>query len=641
MNTMTTTTGDEVEPELAKAPEEPSLPPLEWAKANLFSSAGNTVLTLVFALMGVLVFRGLVNFVFENADRDWDAIRANLRLFFVFAYPVSQFSRVWVSLGYILVLAGLTAGLWPSDSAISIKRLASKFTVSGVVIFVAALVVKGPLQRDAEGALIFTEQFEAVRGSWASGLDTRIWWFVIAAVLISIGVGLWFGYGEQRRYKFVSMTRIAYVSFGLAVLSLWVVRWGHFVGSPQPGVPYADPDSLVAMSTRGPWTSMWVVMGIGFLAGRLLHDGSITKLLRKLVIAFWALAPFILYWVILRDPALDYGYVFRVDIPMYLGFAVVGGAILYLLTKPDAGELGRLIAIGLVFIAVMTFVGGFFGWFAMLQKARISFVVLAAFGLAAPNFAGQRKTRLGYVYLWAGVLVVLHYFITMINAASTLELLRNDFLGGFMFSLFAAAFGLMFSFPLGVLLALARTSTLPIFRIMATVFIEVVRGIPFITVLFFFSIMLPLFLPHGMEVVEITGVIIGLVLFSAAYLAENVRGGLQSVRRGQYEASDAMGLTTSQRTSLIVLPQALQASIPPLVGQTISTYKETSLFAIIGIFDFLRIADKVIPSQSTPINFIGHKREGLLFVSVIYFVGSYAMSKYSQKLEKRLGVGER
>ena len=190
----------------------------------------------------------------------------------------------------------------------------------------------------------------------------------------------------------------------------------------------------------------------------------------------------------------------------------------------------------------------------------------------------------------------------------------------------------MLSFPLGVVLALGRTSSMSIFRMMSTTFIEVVRGVPFITVLFFFSIMLPLFLPDGMEVAEIAAVWVGLVLFSSAYLAENVRGGLQSVRRGQYEASDAVGLTTAQRTGLIVLPQSLRVSIPPLVGQAIASYKETSLFAIIGIFDFLRVANSVIPNQSQPINFVGHKREGLLFVSLIYWIGSYAMSKYSQLL---------
>ena len=131
---------------------------------------------------------------------------------------------------------------------------------------------------------------------------------------------------------------------------------------------------------------------------------------------------------------------------------------------------------------------------------------------------------------------------------------------------------------------------------------------------------------------------VALILFSSAYVAENIRGGLQSVLRGQFEAADAMGLTSAQRTSLIVLPQALRVSIPPLVGQAIATYKETSLIAIIGLFDFLLIAETIIPSQNV---FRGNRFEPLLFVSLIYWIGAYSMSLYSRNLEKRLGVGTR
>jgi general L-amino acid transport system permease protein len=140
-----------------------------------------------------------------------------------------------------------------------------------------------------------------------------------------------------------------------------------------------------------------------------------------------------------------------------------------------------------------------------------------------------------------------------------------------------------------------------------------------------------------MEIEQLAAAGLGFALFSAAYLAENIRGGLQAVRRGQYEASDALGLSTVQRTGFIVLPQALRVSIPPLVGATISTFKETSLLAIIGIIDFLRVANSVIPGQTV---FLGVRMEGLLFVCMIYWIGAYSMSKFSQRLERHLGVGE-
>ena len=633
-----TATVDTDEPEVNLPPEPPSLPPGEWMRKNLFSSFFNSVLTLLSLALFLFIFRGMVNFAFENAERDWDSVRANLRLFMAFAYPESQFVRVWVSLGIVVSLVGLSAGIWRSDGVVSARKIATICFGAGSAIIAAALLVKGPLQRDENGELIFTEDFEAIHGPWADGLSTRLWWFVVGAILLGIAAAIWFGLGDRRRKTFVPTVKLVYGLIGFLIATLWFVRWGHFTGQPEPGTPYADRDSLVAMSTRVPWTVMWVLTGIAYQIGKLVEG---VRVVRAVIIGLWAFAPFFIFWVILRDPSFDYGYVFSVDVPMYLAFAVVGSAIMWALTRPGLGEIGRVAAFGLVLVAAFTFVGGFFGWFGMLQKARFSFVLLAVFALIAHNFAGDKLTRRNFVFGWLGVLGVMHYLITVINTPSTLDLTADMFLGGFMFSIFAAVFGLMLSFPLGVILALARTSTLPIFRIMATIFIEVVRGIPFITVLFFFSIMLPLFLPPGMEVAEIAAVWVGLVLFSAAYLAENVRGGLQSIRRGQFEAADAVGLTASQRTGLIVLPQALRVSIPPLVGQAIASYKETSLFAIIGIFDFLRVANSVVPNQSQPINFVGHKREGLLFVSLIYWIGSYAMSKYSQKLEKKLGVGER
>jgi general L-amino acid transport system permease protein len=162
--------------------------------------------------------------------------------------------------------------------------------------------------------------------------------------------------------------------------------------------------------------------------------------------------------------------------------------------------------------------------------------------------------------------------------------------------------------------------------------------VPLITILFFFSVILNLFLPNGMEVSELAAVFLGYALFSAAYMAENIRGGLQSIRQGQFEASDALGLTTAQRTIFIVLPQALRVTIPNLVGQAIATFKETSLIAIVGGFDLLRVANSSIPSQP---DFLGQNRPALLFICVIYWAFSYSMSRASRSLETKLGVGTR
>ena len=228
--------------------------------------------------------------------------------------------------------------------------------------------------------------------------------------------------------------------------------------------------------------------------------------------------------------------------------------------------------------ALFNWIAAFFGWYPMLQKVRISFLIFAIVVLLVPAFAGDRSTRRRVAGGWVAAMVVFHWLLTAINTESTLVITAPPFLGGFVLTVGIAYYVMLASFPLGVLLSLARTSKLPIFRVMSTGYIEVIRGVPLITVLFFFSIMLPLLLPKGMGNSDLAAVFAGYTVFSAAYTAENVRGGLQSVRRGQYEAADALGLTTVQRTSLIVLPQALRVSIPNSLAGT-AVFKETSLIA--------------------------------------------------------------
>jgi general L-amino acid transport system permease protein len=170
----------------------------------------------------------------------------------------------------------------------------------------------------------------------------------------------------------------------------------------------------------------------------------------------------------------------------------------------------------------------------------------------------------------------------------------------------------------------------------SVVYIEAIRGVPFITILFMANILLPLFLPRDIDIDNLLRVIVGTILFSAAYLAENVRGGLQAIPNGQYEAAMAVGLSTSQSMRLIILPQALRLVIPALVGQAISLFKDTSLVAIVGLFDLLRIAQVVVAQP----DWLGLQRETYAFVALIYWIFAFAMSRASQRLERRLGVGK-
>jgi len=213
----------------------------------------------------------------------------------------------------------------------------------------------------------------------------------------------------------------------------------------------------------------------------------------------------------------------------------------------------------------------------------------------------------------------------------------TDSWGGLLVTLVISSSGIAAAFPIGIMLALGRRSRMPIVRWMSVGFIEFVRGVPLITVLFMASVMLPLFIPQGWSIDKLLRALIMVALFSAAYLAEVIRGGLQAIPRGQFEAADALGLSYVQKTGLIILPQALKLVIPGIVNSFISLFKDTSLVLIIGIFDLLGMVQSSISAQrwlspATPMT-------GYVVAGVVFWAFCFAISRYSQMLERRLAAG--
>jgi len=214
----------------------------------------------------------------------------------------------------------------------------------------------------------------------------------------------------------------------------------------------------------------------------------------------------------------------------------------------------------------------------------------------------------------------------------------QDVWGGLPITLILATFGLAFAFPLSIFVALGRRSTqLPAVKVLCVVYVELIRGVPLISLLFMASVMFPLFLPEGVNVDKLLRAQIAFILFAAAYLAEVVRGGLQALPRGQYEAADALGLSYWRKTLLIVLPQALRLVIPPLVNTFIGFFKDTSLVLIIGIFDLLT-AGKIALSEPA---WQGYATEVYITLAFIYFLFCFSMSRYSRGLEAELNRGRR
>jgi general L-amino acid transport system permease protein len=244
--------------------------------------------------------------------------------------------------------------------------------------------------------------------------------------------------------------------------------------------------------------------------------------------------------------------------------------------------------------------------------------------------------RRALLIAWLASIPVLFVLIAGIGE-TRVPSVNSNLWGGLLLTVVLAAVGILLSFPLGVLLALGRRSTLPAMRVLSTAYIELIRGVPLVTILFMADILLPFFLPGEVRIDRVTRAMGGITLFSAAYVAENVRGGLQAIPLGQIEAAHALGLSTARTNLHIVLPQALRSVIPANVGLFISLLKDTTLVTIIGLLELLGIGRAILaPPES-----LGAHVEVYFFIGVIFFVLCYAMSQASYRLERELGVGSR
>ena len=270
-------------------------------------------------------------------------------------------------------------------------------------------------------------------------------------------------------------------------------------------------------------------------------------------------------------------------------------------------------------------------WRVGLALGGLAFLV-AASAVAWTGQGGLRRWQLPLVAAWV---VLVPLLMILVLSAPRAGGAGTGY--GFVLTLILAVTGITLSFPLGVLLALGRASSLPVVRALSIAYIEIVRGTPLMVVLFFSMTALPLFLPPSVRPDLVGRAAAGLVLFTAAYVAEAVRGGLQGVPRGQVEAAQALGLTGAQTMFLIVLPQALRAVIPALVGQFISLFKDTSLVAVWGLLELVGIAQSVLSNPA----YLGRHVEIYAFVAALYWVFCYGMSYASRRLERWLGVGER
>ena len=588
-----------------------------WLKENLFSSFGSGILTIASIAVIISLFRSIIGF-FISPNREWTAVTYNLRLYMVQAYPQSDFNRVWFTVGLVILLLGLTWGYNSVNEKVLIKTTGSNLMKLFSSLTLLALIAPSTVVTDK------VERTEAV----VLEQSQRISFLIFSLAFLAISFVL------RQKFAKTSINKdyVTLTYFAIIVASLWFIK--------VPTVTFdtsgtrIDPDPLLplASTTKIPWTILFLTLVLTFLIGKKLKN---LVILKRLIPVSWFLTPLIVVTWIYRKPDFSLTQIASVDLPIIIGFSLLGFLIINYLNTEKLIKFQSYFLYGALVLAVVGFT------LPVLRQVKILLFFLWILVSVSPSIANSKEAKKNLFITWTVAVAILILLMRGGSSESLIIVPGSSIYGGFALTWLLAIFGIAISFPFGVLLALGRTSTLPIIRIICTTIIELVRSVPFITWLFFGSVMLTLFLPKGVEFDEVVRAIVVTSIFSAAYLAENVRGGLQSIGKGQFEAADAVGLSTLQRVTLIVLPQALRAVIPPLVSQVISLFKDTSLVAIVGLFDLLYIGSKVIPNQSQGANFLGTIQENILFCAIFYWIFTYSFARRSMKIEKRLGLGER
>ena len=280
-----------------------------------------------------------------------------------------------------------------------------------------------------------------------------------------------------------------------------------------------------------------------------------------------------------------------------------------------------------------------YGSYPIPQRWRVDlFFLMLAVGVAWLLWIKAPRRDLGAVYFFV-VLPVASFILLTGWSAIGLEPVDTVLWGGVLVTIVVASVGIVFSLPLGILLALGRRSRMPMVRLLSVTFIEFVRGVPLITVLFMAGVMLPLFVPEQYSPDKLVRALVGIAIFASAYMAEVVRAGLQAIPRGQYEGAMAVGLGYVQMMRLVVLPQALTVTIPNIVNTYIGLFKDTTLVFIVGIFDLLRTIEvaRIDPKWATPVT----STTGYVVAAIFYLVFCYGMSRYARAIEARLAASEK
>ena len=354
---------------------------------------------------------------------------------------------------------------------------------------------------------------------------------------------------------------------------------------------------------------------LGWLRMNLFSNWSNTLLTILVIYFLYQIIPWFLHWS-----------VFSADFTHnYLGQLIIDRTFCTRVMEPELG--GACWAI--IFVRFYQFI---YGFYPVEEVWRVNIVYCLLVVAIAPLLIEKFPQRKYFLY-FTFVFPIIAYFLLAgglgLNTVSTKQW------GGLLVTLVLGFTGIALAFPLGIILALGRRSNLPVISMVCTLFIEFIRGVPLITLLFFAMVMLPLFLPEGITLDGLVRCLIAVTLFQSAYMAEAIRGGLQAIPQGQYEAAQSVGLSYWQMNRKIILPQAIRITIPTIINTSIGLFKDTTLVLIVGQLDLLGIGRAVLAAQT----WMGLSIEVYVFVAIVFIIFTFSMSRYSLYLEKKLKTG--
>jgi His/Glu/Gln/Arg/opine family amino acid ABC transporter permease subunit len=592
------------------SPEPPSSrkPPLgetgilAWLRRNLFSSALNSFATIITAGLLLWFLWEILTWTVHSAQ--WSVVYNNLRLISVGQYDRDEYWRIDIVAAILVFLTGLSLGIW--------ARVVRSVLVMVIVLLAIMVIIPLIGSRIPEPTIHTLIESKKSPASFVfTGYDGQDVSFEIEPLTTADALSQTRpGYFEANGYTTLS-TEAAAARADQAprdynlVLTLRLLDGS---GRPIEGVPplTLGPDNPGGKLSATLPKDGWYILEItrddeanpdGSVGLALLSIDGVEIFTSQETVAEARVEEFG------PQPDLE-----RMQLAQQKDFRFLGtqsfSEFISLQVSPMLHNLTAPFVIGILLFAN--------GW------------VIGTLGRR------ERNVRRASLAGWLLSLPVIVILLTGFSGSRTLPPVDTSIWGGLMLTIILTFVGITASFPLGILLALGRRSDLPVVKIVCTLLIEVIRGVPLITILFMAKLIVPFFWDRLADLDLTLRLMIGLTLFSAAYLAENIRGGLQIIPPGQIEAARALGMNPFLTTVLIVLPQALRAVIPAIVGQFISLFKDTSLVALVGLFELVGIVDIIVSGQPV---YRPYQREAYIFVAIVYFVISYAMSDVSRRLE--------